>query len=326
LSGTQISNPDGIALDLDGADVAGDLVLAYEFSATGEVRALGASVAGQLNLSTGTIYKPSGYALALQGGRVGELVFEGVRDIDGIVDLRGCVIGSLLLDGAGPRQVPPGRLVADGWQIDTLHGALATEVTVAQSWLDTRPGAPDFVYSPQPARALAEVYERSGHPAQARRLRYTAARRVAAEAPRSAKPWLHMYGGVVGHGFYPLLTLLWLVVLFGAVLALATTQRDSFTPIDSAKAVEASASVSGGVAPNPEDLTGATPCETLGSYPCFTPWTYAMHTVVPPVTAVQPTDWQPTGWVLPAITILKGAGWILVVLLLAGITGLLRKT
>jgi hypothetical protein len=51
-----------------------------------------------------------------------------------------------------------------------------------------------------------------------------------------------------------------------------------------------------------------------------------MHTVVPPVTAVQSTDWQPTGWVLPAITILKGAGWILVVLLLAGITGLLRKT
>ena len=87
------------------------------------------------------------------------------------------------------------------------------------------------------------MYDRAGHPDQARRLRYAAARRVAREAPWWAKPRHYMYGSLVGHGYYPLFTLGWLAILFVFAAALATTQADLFTPTEPGKAREAAAVV-----------------------------------------------------------------------------------
>ncbi len=139
-------------------------------------------------------------------------------------------------------------------------------------------------------------------------------------------PPLCMYGGLVGHGYYPLFTLGWLAVLFVFAAVLATTQADLFTPTDAGKAQEAATAVAASGPPAPDPLTGATACEALGGYPCFSPWSYALQTVVPPAAAVQTTAWQPAGWVLLPFTALKAAGWVLVALLLAGVTGILRRT
>ena len=242
----------------------------------------------------------------------------------GGVVLVACKIGDLVLN-ADSRQPSPGPLAADGWQVGALHGAVASSAKVAQAWLDTR--STSLQYSPQPARVLAEVYDRSGHPEQARRLRYLAARRITAQAPSWAKPWRATDGALVGHGYYPLAAVAWVVLLLVIAGGLASTQLPRFTPTDPAQAQAAATKVAtsrGGTAPAP--LTGATPSAELGDYPCLNPWAYALQTVVPPAAAIQESAWQPVGWVFAAFTLLKAISWVLVVLLLAGITGLLRRT
>ena len=188
-------------------------------------------------------------------------------------------------------------------------------------------------YSPQPARELADLYDRTGHPAQARQLRYTAARRVAKAAPWWAKPWQWFYGGVVGHGYRPMFTLGWLLAAFACAWILVATTPGRFVPTDPGKAQAAVTATHRSVPaltgkPVPDPITGALPCVELGTYPCLRDQTfgYALATVVPPAAATQTTAWAPTGWALIAVTALKAAGWILGVLFLAGITGFLRRT
>ncbi len=200
-----------------------------------------------------------------------------------------------------------------------------------QKWLDTRPDR--VPYSPQPARALAEVYDRAGHPDQARRLRYTAARTLTKEARWWAKPALWAYWLLVGHGYYPVLTLPWLALALALTFGITATNPEAFVPTDPVKASAAVAAASGvdsdlqTADPDEQDpITGATSCADMGTYPCFSPASTALQTVVPPAAAVQTTAWQPAGWAAIALTLAKAAGWILTVLLLAGVTGLLRRT
>lgn len=327
LRGVTVSNEGGVALRLDGASIGGGAFLDQGFTATGAVSALGATITGQLNLRGATLSNEGGDALILQGARVAELHLVDLAGVDGRTVMVGCEVGTLVLDQEAD-QPPAGHLVADGWQIQIMHGQMASDVGLAEAWLDSRPtGLP---YTPQPARAVAEVYDRAGHPDQARRLRYSAARKVARQAPGWARPWLYTYDALVGHGYYPLRTLGWLAIFLIVAGALTTASPDMFAPTDPARAVAASTAAAttrpGQVPPGPDDISGATPCEDLGLYPCFDPVPYALQTVVPPAAAVQATAWQPTGWMLAAITALKASGWILVALLLAGITGLLRRT
>jgi hypothetical protein len=46
---------------------------------------------------------------------------------------------------------------------------------------------------------------------------------------------------------------------------------------------------------------------------------------VPPAAAIQANAWQPANWMMLPITALKACGWILMTMLLAGATGLLRR-
>ena len=120
----------------------------------------------------------------------------------------------------------------------------------------------------------------------------------------------------------------WLGLVFAIAIAVTATSPQLFEPAEYPKAAAAAdtAALQTGI-PAPPTLTGATPCPQLGTYPCFPRFTYALQTVVPPATVITTTAWQPaTNTVLALFTILKAAGWILVVLFLATITGLLKRT
>ncbi|QGF23519.1 hypothetical protein [Raineyella fluvialis] len=327
MSGATLTGGGRDALVLDRVSIGGGVFLDAGFRATGQVRAIGAKITGQLALTGATLTRPGGTALNLQGAEVNELWLRGLSGVSGAVDLNACDIGELVLDPGGGL-LPGGGLIADGWQVRSLSGEIAGRADLAQKWLDTRPG--HVAYSPQPARVLAAVYEEAGQPDQARRLRYTAARKLTAQAPWWAKPGLWAYGLLVGHGYYPLLTLPWLLAALALTFGVATTQRAAFIPTDPGKATAAVAAVdaSSPEAPSPAPVvvTGAMDCTTLGTYPCFDPGSIALQTVVPPAAAIETTAWRPTGWVVVALTVAKSAGWILSVLFLAGITGLLRRT
>jgi hypothetical protein len=332
MEGATLTSKHGEALTLDGAQITGDVLLRNEFTATGEVRAKGATIGGDFDMDGAALQGGDATVLNLGGAqmttlRLSRLVVEG----DGVVDVRSSKIGALTFYHIGrDKPVPAGDLIANGWHVTTILGAMASDSRPAQEWLDTRP--PWVPYSPQPARVLADVYEKSGHPDQARKLRYTAAVTVANHAPWPAKGWQLTYRWLVGHGYYPLRTIWWLIGLFAATVLIAGTNQAAFVPSDSATATDAAIEARDTANPKQEGepldftITAATPCDQLGAYPCFEPWPYALQTVIPPASAIQANPWQPTGRVLIAMTLFKAAGWILVVLFLASISGLLRRT
>lgn len=80
-----------------------------------------------------------------------------------------------------------------------MHGRLRRDRRAAATCLSTQP-----IFVAQPWLALADVYERNGQPADARRLRFDAARRTTKTAPPWSKPARWAYGLLVGYGYYPL--------------------------------------------------------------------------------------------------------------------------
>jgi hypothetical protein len=329
LTGVILAPEAGEAVVLDRARIGGNLVLEKAEARRGVIRAHGATVGGQLNLRSASLENSGGYALNLQSAKVGTLMFDNFAKVEGQVRLVSASIGLLAMPSAGSSPVvPPGQLVADGWRVELVQGAMAGSADLAQRWLDSRPAS--VPYSPQPARALADTYDRAGHPDEARRLRFRAATSVARESKRPRERlWLRSYGLVVGHGYYPLLAVAWLAALFFIAAAVNEVKPDWFVPsqpVRATQAARATANKNGTKVPKP--ITGATTCEDLGAgYPCFARVTYALQTVAPPAAAVFNNPWQPgNGFALVLITVFKATGWVLVVLFLAGISGLLRRT
>ena len=323
----RLTNEGGIALHLDGIQVERGVSL-RGLTATGEVRAVGAHIASQLILKQATLANTDRAALTLDGARVDELWLRDIATVSGLVNLTTAQVGDLIVDRAEPEGGLPSPLLAAGWQIRDLHGIIRTDRRVAARWLDTRPEDKGFVA--QPWHALAAVYDRNGQPADGRWLRWVAARRITKNSSCWTRPGRWVYGALVGHGYYPLVAAFWLCVALVAAAVLTGLNRDAFTPTDvavAAKAVEANAPAG----TDPDPVTGLTDCDALTpGYPCFDPSLYALNTVVPPAAATQTNFWAPTDpdkeWLPWALTGLKAAGWLLAVLLLAGVTGLLRKT
>lgn len=315
----RVDNGTETAVQLDALQCE-DLLLDQGFKSKGAIRASGARIRGQMVLEGGTFANPSRTALNLEGAEIGHLVLQGVLRIDGAVVLAGAALGTVTLNADD--SPPPGHLVADGWRIESVTGGASANSKIAQQWLSSRP--PSLPFNPQPARALADVYERSGRPDLAIRMRYRAAKSVGSASPLPSRLWHGIFGMLVGHGYYPLRTLVWLAILFGTATALCFWRADLFFPSEPATAAIAVPATP--AAPQPEAVSGATPCTELANYPCFVPWTFALQTVVPPAALLQSTAWQPDGWLLVALSLIGALSWTLAALLLAGITGLLRRT
>jgi hypothetical protein len=120
LNGAQLSNPEGKALNADGAQIDGGMICHEEFRAEGEIRLLGAHIAGQLVLNGAQLSNPEGRALNADGAQIDGGMFcdEGFR-AEGEIRLLGThIAGQLSLNGAHLIN-PNGRaLSADGAQID----------------------------------------------------------------------------------------------------------------------------------------------------------------------------------------------------------------
>lgn len=320
------SNPEGVALGLSGAEIAGDLVVGEGFDADGGINASGAHIHGALALSQATIRNPDGVALNLFAAQVaGELRLDGADiEVDGIINLTQARIGDLMTPEDAQ---PPGTLAATGWEIDDLHGRLRTDWCTARRWLKTAPPGEDSV---QPWHAVAAVYERNGQPADGRLLRLAAAIRVTGKAPWPTKILRIIYLVVVGHGYYPLLATVWLALVVGFGAAIVAHNRADLVPTNQAAADNAAVAYAQKAhQPVPAPVTGQTPCSSHPGYPCLKSFTYALSALAP-TTGITATDWNLRSdaplWLALTFTLLRLTAWALAALLLAGVTGLLRKT
>jgi hypothetical protein len=104
-----------------------------------------------------------------------------------------------------------------------------------------------------------------------------------------------------------------------------------FVPTDpkaATTAASAHAQTSQTTPPNP--ITANTSCDLYPDYPCFQPFNYALAGVIPAATGPSKPNrdistTEPP-WLTAGLAALRILAWILTAILLAGVTGLLRKT
>ncbi|WAC93359.1 pentapeptide repeat-containing protein [Mycobacterium sp. Aquia_213] len=341
------------ALDLGGARVAGSVlagegaeVKTHPCHVVGTVRAVGATIGYQLDLSGATLTNPDGVALNLEALKVSRLVLT-PKKFSGSVNLIRARVDDLFVD-----EYPPQPLSATGWTIGDVRGptgSLRENWKLAHRWLDTASADTGLsgrrlwwrthtawlrrnkqVVSVQPWHALADVYDRNGDPAAARRLRFAAENKITAQSP----PWTRMvrivYCAVAGYGYFPLLSIASMIVLVAISFAIVHGNRDGIVPTHSDAALKAVIQHLGDQkAKEWLPITAQTPCEVHPGYPCMEPLTYAVNDVLPPAGATN-QDWtiSPTAplVLVVGLPVVKLGLWALAALFLAGVSGLLRKS
>lgn len=324
LNGAKLTNEGNTALDIDKIRVDGSAI-ARGLMVTGALRAPGAHITGQFDLTGAALANDGGHAVSFENLVARVLILRGLTISRGSFYLVSAKIEDVIVDNSPVGQLP-GPLEASGWQIRDIHGAPRTDRKAAVAWLATQPA-----FVAQPWHALADVYERNGQPADARLLRYRAAKRTTKNAPCWSKPPRWAYGALVGYGYYPLIAGAWLLVALLMATLIVGAQKGTFVPTNAVTAAQAVAQAVPKAADTPMSVTvtGSTECAQLAErYPCLRAFSYSLDVVLPlTATTGQATAWRTTAaWVAHLLTILKTLCWLCAAVLLAGVTGLLRRT
>lgn len=310
LAGARLDNAGGDALAAERLQVDGGASLSGVVG-RGRLTAAGALIAGRLALDGASLANDTGVALSLSHAHLGVLTMQRA-DIAGEVDLQDSTIGVLDADASAP-----GQLAATGWQVRSINGPSGRSWRAARDWLDTADTSDGFAR--QPWQEIAGALERNGHPDQGRRLRLEAERRVTRQARWWSMPVRWGYGALVGYGLYPLVAGAWLLVAALITLGLAAFFPAHFAPTD----LEAATAGTGLTA-----ATAATACAELATgYPCFSPLVYGLEVMLPVAQVGQVAAWTPQPTALAAsVVALRAFVWLMTALLLAGVTGLLRRS
>lgn len=334
------------ALKLDRAEIGGEVLATHGFESHATISALITRIGGKLDLTEASLRGSGHAALLLRSAVIGRLVFCASR-LDG-VDLSRAEIAVLETD-----KILPTPLSATGWKIADLQGPLRSDTKMARRWLNSYPkkvtqSYPEKVTPVQPWWALADVYERNGDAAAAKRMRFFAANNVTFESLRR-KPALFRgaYGAVAGYGYYPLIAIIWLVVVIGLGYWTVSSSPEHIVPTNNQRAVEAIQPVdhpAGGAeqkhmtlghdvavdgTASSQPFTAETPCSAHPGYSCWDGFAFTLNSLVSAWGNPSP-DWtiQPNAplWLTLTLFLLKVVAWGLLGMLLAGVTGLLRRS
>jgi hypothetical protein len=334
LNGATLTNEGGDALNLDRAEITGNVeVRSGSKGATdtmqtyGCVRAIGAHVSGFLSLEGVTLNNRYGSALNLTGADVGALYLDEFTTSHGGLRFSFASIRVLSVGETVPKDGLPPLSDVQGWTLSNVHGFIRRDRKSAARWLDTvdsRSGDSERKeFASQPWKEMAKIYDQIGQPEDGRWLRHQAAKRTTRVTPWTSKIVRWPYDGLVGYGYYPLKVLAWLLILWLTVFALSSFNGSAFTPTSpAAKSMTVSNSN------NQSErirVTGAT--QSPSGYPPFSPALYAVDIAMPAAPTGQANVWTVTEntWLPIIFAAAKGFAWLLAALLLAGLTGLLRK-
>jgi hypothetical protein len=284
--GATLTNPDGRALNGQQLTVDGDVFCQDGFSATGEVSLLGAHIGGGLGFFGATLTNPDGLALDLEGVQAGTLELLPRERPDGIVDLTNTRVSSFNDEPA----TWPERLRLRGFVYDNLAND-RVRVRTRLGWLRRHQGG----YAPQVYEQLAAAYRRDGRDEAARRVL------IAKQWRRRGRlnPWNWLLYATVGYGYRTWLAGLWLLVLLW-IGTRALDQAQQADLLDPAK-------------------------DNPSLQPTFHPLTYALDLLLPIVNLGQEVAWIPRGWAERWTWGLVVAGWLLTTVVVAGLTGVLKR-
>jgi hypothetical protein len=334
LRGAQLTgtDSDGNALVAPDLQAHSDVYLDHGFKAVGAVRLVGAHIAGQLSMRSARLTgaDKGGRAVFADRLHVDGIVFlDGGFEAAGAISLASATLGNLHV---GEGQELPQLGDATGWQLRDVRGAIRNDSTAARDWLDQ-----PHRFVAQPWEELAAVYDRNGQPADARRMRYWSAVRSTRHGPWWSKPGRWLYRVTTGHGYYPLIALVWLAVVFAAAYGITTARHEEFTTATTAIIRDdpdvRTAAIAAGIGPG-HPLPGrvkAAWCSPAWDTPCLNDLAYSFTVALPATAAGQTQAWQPPGTTVAGVQtatwlqILRTLAWVFTALLLAGVTGLLHK-
>ncbi len=325
LQKANLVNPGGRALNLTRSYIKGVTSL-DGLTASGEVRAVGVNSGGEFVLKRAKLTNLNGLALNLSGATLGSLILDDVFSADGRLDLSFVTIHILSMGEKQPVTGMPLLSTAHGWKLGTVHGFLRTDRNSARRWLDTIDDQPMTgnrkEFASQPWKELARIYDQIGQPEDARRLHFWAAKRTTRVVPWTSKLIRWPYSGLVGYGYYPLMVLGWLTTLWTVVVILCFLNAGAFTPADHRFSTVKVTTSNGPVEVRNTGATAHPP-----NYPPFNAGLFAVETALPTAAIGQTAAWRVTEntWLPSVFAVIKGLAWILTALLLAGITGILRK-
>lgn len=360
-AGASITNRHRVAVELVRATVNG-MVLLDEMRCSGRIVTYGSSIGDDLSVrgarlrrSPGTVPRsdPPLLVMLVRTSVRGRLEFTGVN-VEGGVALHASrvggdieVSGATLGDGIGALVAP--QLQCDGTfrlQSSTLRGVLDLRYATVGVLFDDEPSWPRTVlvegfryaslgptslsrrtrirllkrapaYRAQPYLELARAFRSAGRETDARKTNIARHNVAMRRSFLSAiDPWRWLLRLLVGHGYAPWRAAVPVLVLFAIGSALAADARD-------ADAFRATRPPAGKSAPRSSVCTA--------TYPCVSPAVYALDSILPVVNLHQREFWQPTRTSVAGdramwfTTIATLSGWILVTLVLAGLTNAVRR-
>jgi hypothetical protein len=291
LIGATLSNPNGVALNADGLTVD-QAMLCGGCRAEGEVVLRGAHIGAQVSFDGAMLISsdPGKRALNLQELHARALLLWFRTSPTGKVDFTHAQVGVFLDEEA----TWPTTLTLRGFVYETLYERTPISVAARLRWLDRDPGG----YAPQPYEQLVAVYRRAGRDDDARKVAIAKQRRRRKTLNRPGKVWNSLLRWTVGYGYRTWQAGLWLLGL----LAVGAAIYASAHPGDMA------------LAKKPGD-----------PLPAFQPWIYSLDVLLPVVNLHQEEFWIPQGvarwWTWFSIL----AGWLLTTVVIAALTGLLKK-
>jgi hypothetical protein len=285
-----LTNPNGIALVAESLIVDQDMLCSEGFRAEGEITLRGARVGGQLSFEDAILTNPDGVALNLQELHAKVLLLLPETSPEGAVDLTNAQVG-VFLDN---EDTWPTIFAQRGFVYDALDERSQISVEARLRWLDRDPAG----YAPQPYEQLVAVYRRAGRDDDARKVAIAKQRRRRKTLIWPGKVWSSLLRWTVGYGYRTWQAGLWLLGL----LAVGAAIFASAHPGDMA------------LAKKPGD-----------PLPAFQPWVYSLDALLPVVNLHQEEFWIPEGaarwWAWFSIL----AGWLLTTVVIASLTGLLKK-
>ncbi len=276
--GGSFSNQNGPALSADRVNVRGNVFLRGGFTAAGEVRLIGAQIGGDLSCDGGSFTNQNGPALLMQRATVEGTFF--MRELAGApvgrVDLMGAKVG-ILCDDAKSWPAKD-YLALDGFVYEAIAPGSPISAKERIEWFGRQEK-----FRPQPYEQLIRVLRNMGHEREARKIAIAKqkALRKSGALGGLGKAWNYLVGGVVGHGYRPILALGWLA----SFVLLATM-------------LFWSASRSGRMVPAPQHHLSAPASRHEGRSSCSErpqPFLYAVETIVPGLDLHQKSCW----WLAP---------------------------
>jgi hypothetical protein len=349
--GTKITNAGGRALSADRAKFTGTLFLRGA-EVTGEVRLVGARIGGNLDCVGAKITNADGKALNAGGAKVtGSFYLRQGAKIDGALDLTAAELGAINDEPAcWPKK--PGNLLLDRCRYGAFTG-FGISAADRIRWLALQdPAKYGREFAPSAYEKCAKVFRDMGHLADAKKIliekeklqRADRLKRIGNPLVKAAT-WLvdRLLGATVRYWQKPLFALWWLLGfwLFGMVVFQYAWQEDAFKP-NNAVVLRADEWVGCSVNAKPYAFRKDTATASqLGcflaqpeaeGFPKFDVLVYALDVLLPLVQLEQQVHWVPDEDIRPIgrrakwlVYIEIVAGWVLSLLVVAGLSGLIKS-